>query len=232
MIADPVRDKEYVEIVIDEPSLRSAPVEASDVRWIAESLVRPPSIGEYSGWKRSIPVRLSVDAREVEDGDPMSLQVAVDSSQDRTTRHLGEFARVAHRDGPATIKSENGLIRNYVRFNVRDRATEEVVRELSRTLEQQSSLPSEVSIEWCGQFEYAANMRQTMLAIVPLVIVAMLALMYMVFGNWTDACLMFIPVPFAVSGGALSFNGSWAIPFPSPCLLAIFPVLEWRRQRV
>ena len=42
---------------------------------------------------------------------------------------LAEVAEVEVVEGPATIKSENGLLRNYVRLNVRDRDAADLVAE-------------------------------------------------------------------------------------------------------
>ncbi len=69
---------------------------------------------------------------------------------------LGDVADVRIVQGPETIKSENGLLRNYVRLNVRGRDGREFVEEARRIVAARVELPPGVFLEWTGQFEHEA----------------------------------------------------------------------------
>ena len=73
-------------------------------------------------------------------------------------------------EGPATIKSENGLLRNYVYLNVRNRDAADFVAEARRVVAENVYLPEGVYVEWTGQFEHELHARNTLLLIVPAVV--------------------------------------------------------------
>src|SRR5262249_2032305 len=65
---------------------------------------------------------------------------------------LAAVADIRVSDGPATIKSENGWLRNYVRLNVRDRPPADFVAAAQQHVQQTFVLPPGVFLEWTGQF--------------------------------------------------------------------------------
>ena len=67
---------------------------------------------------------------------------------------LAEVADVRVVEGRPTIKSENGLLRNYVRLNVRGRDAVDFVDEARRVVAERVELPEGVFVEWTGQFEH------------------------------------------------------------------------------
>ena len=56
-------------------------------------------------------------------------------------------------EGPAMIKSENGMLQSYVQLNVRDRDIIGFVDEAQRAVEQQVKLPPGMYLQWSGEFE-------------------------------------------------------------------------------
>jgi len=104
-------------------------------------------------------------------------------------------------EGPATIKSENGLLRNYVRLNVRGRDAAAFVEEARRSVSEKVIMPPGVHLEWTGQFEHEAHARQTLGLIVPVVIVLIFLILYLTYRDWADAGLMLLAVPGAIAGG-------------------------------
>jgi len=66
---------------------------------------------------------------------------------------LDQVAEIKITEGPAAIKGENGLLRNYVRLNVRDRDPLQFAAETQRIVAERVSLPTGVLVEWTGQFE-------------------------------------------------------------------------------
>ncbi|HVA48862.1 MAG TPA: efflux RND transporter permease subunit [Pirellulales bacterium] len=119
------------------------------------------------------------------------------------TLPLAEVADVRIVQGPASIKSENGLLRNYVRLNVRGRSATDFIDEARRTLADRVTLPSGVYVEWTGQFEHDARAIRTLAFVLPLVIALILLILYWTYHDLADALLMLLAVPGALAGGVI-----------------------------
>jgi Cu(I)/Ag(I) efflux system membrane protein CusA/SilA len=116
---------------------------------------------------------------------------------------LEDLADIRTAEGPATVKSENGFLRNYVRLNVRGRDAGEFVEEARRYVEAEVAIPPGVHLEWTGQFEHEIRSRRTLAFIVPLVIVLIGLVLYWTYRDVTDALLMLLAVPGSIAGGVL-----------------------------
>src|SRR5262249_31655872 len=121
----------------------------------------------------------------------------------RTAVPLQALADVRVAEGPATIKGENGLLRNYVRLNVRGREAAAFVEEGRRAVAANVTLPAGVYVEWVGRFEHEGQTRQTLLLILPLVLGLIVVVLYWTYRDWADTGLMLLAVPGAVAGGVL-----------------------------
>ena len=126
----------------------------------------------------------------------------IDSS-DLNTVPLAEVADIRVSEGPATIKSENGWLRNYVRLNVRERSPFDFVHEARRVIAKDVHLPPGVFVEWTGQFEHAEQTRRSLLILIPGVLLIIFAMLYATYWDWTDAALMLLSAPGALAGGII-----------------------------
>lgn len=141
---------------------------------------------------------------ETEQGRPLSDQSFVASTlTPLKTIPLELVAEVKVAEGPATIKSENGWLRNYVRLNVRDRNPFDFVEQARRIVAQRIKLPHGVFVEWTGQFEHAEQTRRTLLILIPAVLMIIFGMLYVTYHDWTDASLMLLSAPGALAGGVL-----------------------------
>ena len=114
---------------------------------------------------------------------------------------LAEVAKVEVVEGPATIKSENGLLRNYVRMNVSGRDAAELVAEARQVVAREAKLPAGVFVEWTGQFEHTVHARRTLIVVVPIVVALIFLILYWTYHDLADAILMMLAVPGAIAGG-------------------------------
>jgi Cu(I)/Ag(I) efflux system membrane protein CusA/SilA len=106
-------------------------------------------------------------------------------------------------EGPAVIKSENGLLRAYVRLNVRGRDVVSFVEEAQRAVAEKVRLPEGSYLEWTGQFEHQVRARKTLMVLIPLVVLLNLVILQMTYRDFADTGLMMLAVPGAVAGGIL-----------------------------
>ncbi|HEX4073149.1 MAG TPA: efflux RND transporter permease subunit, partial [Planctomycetaceae bacterium] len=104
-------------------------------------------------------------------------------------------------EGPAVIKSENGLLRSYVQLNVRERDIVGFVDEAQRVVAQKVTMPPGMYIEWSGQFEHQIRARNTLKIVFPAVMALIFIILYLTYNDFVDAVLMMMAVPEALVGG-------------------------------
>ncbi|MFA5810690.1 MAG: efflux RND transporter permease subunit, partial [Thermoleophilia bacterium] len=114
---------------------------------------------------------------------------------------LAMVADVKIVEGPAMIKSENGMLRNYVQLNVRDRDVVGFVEEAQRVVAQKIKLPQGMYLAWSGQFENQVRAGKTMLVVFPAVILVIFIILFLTYNDLIDALLMMKAVPEAMVGG-------------------------------
>ena len=117
---------------------------------------------------------------------------------------LSQVADVRIVQGPSMIRSENGLLRSYVRLNVRDRDIIGFVEEARQAVASQVPMPAGMYIEWTGQFEHEVRARRTLTIVVPAVVLTIFLLLFIVYHDLADTLIvMCLTVPGAVFGGVL-----------------------------
>ena len=129
---------------------------------------------------------------------------------------LADLAEIKIVDGPAMIRSENGLLRSYVQLDVRGRDEVGFVEEARRVVEEKVTLPKGMYVEWSGEFEHQVRARRTMQIVFPAVIMLIVLILYITYKNLLDALLMMTSVIGALAGGAIfqwlfGFNFSVAV---------------------
>ena len=129
---------------------------------------------------------------------------------------LSDVASIGVAEGPAMIKSENGLLRSYVQLNVRGRDVVSFVEDARRAVAAGVVLPEGSYLEWTGQFEHQVRARKTLSIVVPLVILLILVILHLTYRDFADTALMMLAIPGAVAGGILfqaifGFNFSVAV---------------------
>ncbi len=116
---------------------------------------------------------------------------------------LSMVADVRIVEGPAMIKSENGMLRSYVQLNVRDRDIVGFVEEAQRVVAQKVKLPPGMYLAWSGEFENQVRAQKTTLVVLPAVILVIFVILYLTYKDLVDALLMLMCVPEALVGGRL-----------------------------
>jgi Cu(I)/Ag(I) efflux system membrane protein CusA/SilA len=205
VVADPIRGKGYLEVVpVRERALERGVSIAAINRSVSAAFggVIATNVGEGLA---QLPVRVRYGRSFREDEESLK-RVLVSSQQPGGTRliPLGEVARVHVSEGPASIKSESGLPRNYVRLNVRGRGVVDFVADARRVVAESVAIPPGVSVEWTGQFEHEARARTTLIWLVPSVLALIFLTLLWTFRDTADALLLFVVIPGAMVGGLIS----------------------------
>jgi Cu(I)/Ag(I) efflux system membrane protein CusA/SilA len=214
VVADPVRGKGYLEIHVDRDKAAAHGVSAGDVTDLVETALAGKVVTATVEGRERHPVRVRY-ARARRDSEEVVRSLLVPAAGGRAggSRQvaLSEVADIRVVDGPASIKSENGLLRNYVRLNVRGRDAAAFVDEARRVVAAAVTLPAGVYVEWTGQFEHQVRARRTLTLILPLVGALIFLILYLTYHDLADAVLMMLAVPGALAGGVFV---QWLFGYP------------------
>jgi Cu(I)/Ag(I) efflux system membrane protein CusA/SilA len=204
VVADRLRGKGYLQIHPDRERAARLGVRVEDINELVEvSLGGKVATQTLEGRERhAVRVRYTPEWRADEES-ACALPVPVFGSPGRYVR-LADVADVRIAEGPATIKSENGLLRNYVRLNVRGRDSVEFVDEARRAVAARVQLPPGVFLEWTGQFEHEQRAGNTLMLILPIVILLIFLVLWLTYHDLADAVLMMLAVPGALAGGVFA----------------------------
>src|SRR5687767_4893555 len=129
---------------------------------------------------------------------------------------LGQLAEIRTVDGPTMISSENGLLRGTVLLNVRGRDVGSFVEQAKEAITRQVQLPTGYYVAWSGQYENQQRARQTLMIVIPIVLVVIFGLLYITYHSLLEAAHVLMAVPFALTGGVyllwlLGYNFSVAV---------------------
>ena len=129
---------------------------------------------------------------------------------------LAQVADIRTVEGASMISSENGLLRGLVLLNVRGRDVGSFVDEANQVIINQVQLPAGYYIAWSGQYENQQRARQTLMIVVPVVLIVIFGMLFMTYNSALEAAHVLLAVPFALTGGVyllwfLNYNFSVAV---------------------
>ncbi|WP_165066430.1 efflux RND transporter permease subunit [Paludisphaera rhizosphaerae] len=207
VVADPLRGKEVVEVLADRDRASRLGVAVAEINGVVETAMSGTIASTIVAGPERTPIRVRY-AREARIDEDSIRAILVRSLPPGSTGPprlipLSDVANVVVRDGPASIKGENGLPRNYVRLNVRDRDAADFVAEARQTVRDRVKLPEGCFVEWTGQFEHAARARRTLTIVIPVALALIFGLLWATYRDLADAALVMLAVPGALAGGVV-----------------------------
>ena len=114
---------------------------------------------------------------------------------------LGEVARLESVLGLNQINRENGKRRVVVTANVRGRDLGSFVAEVQQKVSQLPGIPAGYWIEYGGTYENLQSAAARLSVVIPVTLLFIFAVLVVALGSSRDACIIFIGVPLALSGG-------------------------------
>ncbi len=129
---------------------------------------------------------------------------------------LEQIADIKMVSGPAMIRDENGMLAGYVYVDLAGRDVGGYVDEARTLVARKVPLPAGYSIQWSGQYENLARVRERLKIIVPITIFLIFALLYINTKSAVKAGIVMLAVPFSVIGAVwilyfLGYNVSIAV---------------------
>lgn len=117
---------------------------------------------------------------------------------------LRSIADVKLSKGPAVIERQKAQRFAVVTSNVDGRDLVGFVDEVRNAVAQKVSLPTGYFLEYGGEFENQIRATNNLITVIPIVIVAIVLILFSIFGTWSLALLILANVPFAMMGGVLA----------------------------
>ncbi len=201
LYVDPITGGKYLTIDVNREALGRYGLTVDDVNMIVESAIGGTPIGQtIEGRQRfSISVRLAQDYRN----SISQLQRIPIKTPSMGMIPLSAVANIRFENGPPMIVSDNALLRGAVLFNVRDRDLGSTVHEAIEKLNKEMDvMPNGYFFEWSGQYENLIRGKQTLMVILPVVMLIIFISLYLAFNSLREAFFSLITVPFALIGGA------------------------------
>ena len=117
---------------------------------------------------------------------------------------LEEVAHVSLSSGPSQISRDQVQRRTIVQTNVRGRDPTSFVAAAQKAVSEQVHLPSGYRIEWSGQFQNLQQATARLSIVVPVALTLIFVMLYVAFGSFRIAGLIFANLPVAATGGVFA----------------------------
>ncbi|MDM8559577.1 CusA/CzcA family heavy metal efflux RND transporter [Candidatus Parabeggiatoa sp. HSG14] len=204
----------YVEITPDRIKAARLGLNITDINAVISAAVGGMNITETIEGLERYPVNLRFP-REVRD-DLEKLKELLLVTPTGAQIPLAQIAEIKIVDGPPMLKSENARLNGWTFVDIRGVDVGTYVQKAQSIVREQVKLPPGYSITWSGQYEYMLRAQEKLKKVVPLTLFIILLLLYLTFGNMTEALLVILTLPFALVGGfwlifLLGYNMSVAV---------------------
>jgi Cu(I)/Ag(I) efflux system membrane protein CusA/SilA len=204
----------YIEIIPDRVKAARLGLNIADINAVISAAVGGINITETIEGLERYPVNLRFP-REVRD-DLENLKGLLLVTPTGAQISLAQVAEIKIVDGPPMLKSENARLNGWTFVDIRGIDVGTYVQQAQQVVREQVKLPAGYSITWSGQYEYMLRAQEKLTKVVPLTLFIILLLLYLTFGNMSEALLVMVTLPFALVGGfwlifLLGYNMSVAV---------------------
>ena len=129
---------------------------------------------------------------------------------------LGTLADISIVQGPTQIKSEEGLLANYVYIDFTGRDVGSYVQELQKKVATSVKLPAGYRLQWSGEYEYLVKTHERLKLVIPLTLLIIFVLLYLNTRSTVKTVIVLLAVPFSLVGSfwflwMLGYNMSIAV---------------------
>ncbi|MBV6498435.1 MAG: Cobalt-zinc-cadmium resistance protein CzcA [Prosthecobacter sp.] len=196
---DSIGKNPMIEIQPDREAMRKFNVHADELNRLIETALAGTEVGlVIEGNRRSpIVVRLGEDRRS----DLEGIKRLALRTEDGGMLALGQVAKIVLVPQPVQIAREDAQRRVSILINVRGRDTEGFVQEATQAIHDKVKFPDGYYFEFGGQFKNLQEAKARLMIVVPLALALIFVLIFLSFGSFRQATLIFMCVPLAVTGG-------------------------------
>ncbi len=197
-----------LDIDLDQQKMALYGVATADANAVIEMAIGGKAATQlYEGIRRfDIRLRIPEEYRKSEK-DIGNLMVPTQSGSKVPVK---EIANITTKTGPCLIFRDANERYSAVKFSVRGRDMGSAIKEAQDKIDKSIKLKSGYSMVWQGDFENQQRATKRLQQVVPISLLLIFLLLFSMFGNFKDAGLVFLNVPFAIVGGiaALLITGT------------------------
>jgi Cu(I)/Ag(I) efflux system membrane protein CusA/SilA len=113
---------------------------------------------------------------------------------------IAQVATVKLVSGPSMLREENGMLNGYVYVDVAGRDVGSYVEEAKELVRKKLSLPAGYTVQWSGQYEAMARVRERLKLVLPLTLFLILTLLYLNTRSAVKTLIIVLAVPFSAVG--------------------------------
>ena len=189
----------YLNVDIDRQAVAALGLTMDDVHRVIEAGIGGQVVGEvFEGQRRFDIVVRYPEADRTAFQDIMKAPVSLPGG---ATVPLDRVAKISAEEGAREIARENGWRRVIVGINITGIDIGTYVASLREAIEQRIDVPAGNFIVYGGAFEDQQRAMGHLMLVVPLALLIILGLLYITFGRMRYAWIIFLNLPFALSGG-------------------------------
>lgn len=191
-------------IELDQEKMARYGVHAADANSVIEMALGGKAVTElYEGEKKfDIRIRYEKEYRDT----PEKIEQIKIPAEDGAKIPISQIAKTGTLTGPAFIYREDNMRYIAVKFSVRGRDLGSTIAEAQERVNRVIEVPKGYKITWNGEFENQQRASATLARVVPLCLLAIFLILFITFGNATDALLTILNVPFALIGGIFALH--------------------------
>ena len=119
---------------------------------------------------------------------------------------IKELATITQKTGPCLIFRDDNQRYSALKFSVRDRDMGSTIAEAQKKVKEKAQMKHGYTMAWQGDFENQQRATKRLAQVVPISLLLIFLLLFTMFGNFKDALLVFLNVPFAIIGGILALH--------------------------
>jgi Cu(I)/Ag(I) efflux system membrane protein CusA/SilA len=199
--AERLSEAYYADITPDREALGRYGLSVKDLQQVVRIAIGGASIDELVAGRERYPisVRYNRDFR----GDVAELERVLVKTPAGGQVALRELGTVTLTTGPAMIRDENGQLATYVYVDTDSRDIGGYVDLAMNAVSNRLALPAGTRLEWTGQYEQQLRAAARLRVLVPLVLAAILVVLYLIFHSIAETLVVVLSVAYAMTGGVL-----------------------------
>ncbi|HWZ42366.1 MAG TPA: CusA/CzcA family heavy metal efflux RND transporter [Candidatus Saccharimonadales bacterium] len=201
VFAERVSQGFYVNVEVDRPQAARYGLTVADIQQAVSSGIGGMNVASNIEGRERYPVNVRYnrdfrdsveDLRRVLIATPAGAQIPIE-----------QVAKITFSRGPAMIRDEDGLLTGYVYIDLNTKNYGGFVAAASALLDRQLKMPAGYTLRWSGEYEFELRAKERLKIILPVVFLAILLLLYMVFHSLAEAVVLILPTLYAMTGGLL-----------------------------
>lgn len=199
-----LRKNNFLDIDLDYRKINLYGLDIHDVNTAVQFTMQGIELGSFYeyDWRFPIVMRLAEEYRN----DPRHIAQIPVSLPDGGNLPLSRITDIQSTRKVANIARSGSRRYAAVAINLKDRDIVSYVQEAKQKIQKELPLPEGYQFYWGGQFKNLQRARARLAIIIPITLLGVFLFIYKTFGNFRQTIMVYLAIPFAMTGGILVLN--------------------------